>query len=164
MKFPNDTVCTRHESALGPMVLAATANALVGVWFDGQAHQPDSSAWPEAPTHPVLQQAVEQLDEYLDGHRTRFELPLRLDGGTPFQQRVWQALLQIAPGSTCSYRDLSAAIDQPAAVRAVGGAVGRNPLSIIVPCHRVVGAQGALTGYAGGLARKAALLRIEGGL
>jgi methylated-DNA-[protein]-cysteine S-methyltransferase len=112
----------------------------------------------------VLQQAAEQLAQYFAGQRSTFDLPLDLSNGTAFQQAVWQALLDIAPGQTCSYKTLSAAVGRPAAMRAVGGAVGRNPLSIIVPCHRVVGAHGALTGYAGGLARKTALLQLEGAL
>jgi methylated-DNA-[protein]-cysteine S-methyltransferase len=87
-----------------------------------------------------------------------------LSTGTAFQQSIWQALLSIPRGQTCSYKDLSLRVGKPAAMRAVGGAVGRNPLSIIVPCHRVLGAHGALTGYAGGLARKTALLQLEGAL
>ncbi|MDP2988100.1 methylated-DNA--[protein]-cysteine S-methyltransferase, partial [Hydrogenophaga sp.] len=89
-------------------------------------------------------------------------LPLDKHAGTPFQQQVWQALLGIAPGATASYGSLSAAIGKPAAVRALGAAVGRNPISIVVPCHRVLGANGSLTGYAGGLERKTALLSLEG--
>jgi methylated-DNA-[protein]-cysteine S-methyltransferase len=91
-------------------------------------------------------------------------LPLDLNGGTPFQQAVWQALLSLAFGKTCSYGNLSAQLGRPTAVRAVSGAVARNPVSLIVPCHRVLGTSGALTGYAGGLDRKAALLKLEGAL
>lgn len=162
MKLPTSTVQTRYTSPLGRIILAATDHKLVGLWFDGQRHQPDSSSWPDAPHHPVLQQAVTQLSDYFAGHRTAFELPLDFSAGTDFQQIVWRALLSIPPASTLSYGALSAAIGKPAAVRAVGAAVGRNPLSIIVPCHRVVGANGALTGYAGGLERKIALLQLEG--
>jgi len=104
------------------------------------------------------------LAEYFAGQRRTFELPLDIAGGTAFQQVVWQALLGLLPGGTISYGDLSQRIGKPGAVRAVGAAIGRNPLSIIVPCHRVIGASGALTGYAGGLARKSALLRLEGAL
>jgi methylated-DNA-[protein]-cysteine S-methyltransferase len=104
------------------------------------------------------------LQQYFAGQRTLFDLPLNTATGTAFQQAVWQALLTIRPGTTCSYCTLASRIGKPAAVRAVGAAVGRNPLSIIVPCHRVIGTNGSLTGYAGGLARKTALLQLEGAL
>lgn len=162
MKFDSSIAQTRYESPLGRMIVAATRNGLAGVWFEGQRHLPDSSAWPEQPGHPVLRQAMAQLEEYLGGRRTRFDLPLDLRAGTCFQQSVWQALLAIPHGGTTSYGVLSRRIGRPAAVRAVGAAVGRNPLSIVVPCHRVLGAGGSLTGYAGGLQRKSALLQLEG--
>ncbi len=161
MKFHPSTVQTRYDSPLGPMIVAATDRGLAGLWFEGQRHLPDSSAWPQAPQHPVLVQAVAQLRDYFAGHRTQFELPLDLQGGTPFQQSVWQALLAIPAGGTTSYGDLSRQVGRPAAVRAVGAAVGRNPVSIVVPCHRVLGSDGSLTGYAGGLERKSALLQLE---
>ena len=103
-----------------------------------------------------------QLQDYFAGQRRDFALSLDLRGGTPFQQTVWQALLHIPFGQTISYSGLSQRIGQASAVRAVAAAVGRNPISIVVPCHRVLGANGSLTGYAGGLDRKAALLTIEG--
>ena len=162
MKFAKSTVQTNYDSPLGRIILAATDDKLAGVWFDGQRHQPDTSTWPCVTDHPVLQQAITQLSDYFSGQRTSFELPLDLSNGTPFQQNVWQAMLKIPAGATLTYGALSAMLGQPTAVRAVGGAVGRNPLSIIVPCHRVVGANGALTGYAGGLERKTALLQLEG--
>jgi methylated-DNA-[protein]-cysteine S-methyltransferase len=162
MKFDSSIAQTRYESPLGPMIVAATARGLAGVWFEGQRHLPDSSAWPHDASHPVLQKAVKQLREYFSGKRTTFDLPLDLQGGTAFQQSVWQALLSIPRGGTTSYGVLSQRIGKPAAVRAVGAAVGRNPLSIVVPCHRVLGADGSLTGYAGGLERKTALLQLEG--
>lgn len=161
MKFDASIVSTRYSSPMGEMIVAATAHGLAGVWFEGQRHMPDSSGWPRQPDHPVLQQATLQLDEYFAGKRTDFDLPLDLKGGTEFQRSVWQALLAIPRGGTTSYGHLSATIGKPAAVRAVGAAVGRNPVSIVVPCHRVVGADGSLTGYAGGLERKSALLKIE---
>ena len=164
MRFDSSIVQARYSSPLGEMIVAATARGLAGVWFEGQKHLPDSSAWPEQPGHPVLQKAIAQLDEYFSGARTRFDLPLDLQGGTAFQQSVWQALLAIPPGGTTSYGGLSQRIGKPAAVRAVGAAVGRNPVSIIVPCHRVLGSDGSLTGYAGGLERKSALLQLEGAL
>ncbi len=149
------------ESPLGPMTLAASASGLAGIWFDGQKHMPDCSAWPVQADHPVLLQAQAQLREYFGGQRSHFDLPLDLSRGTLFQQQVWQGLLDISCGTTTSYGALGKRIGRPAAVRAVGAAVGRNPISIIVPCHRVVGADGSLTGYAGGLPRKVALLQIE---
>ena len=150
------------DTAMGPMVLAATPRGLAGAWFAGQRHFPGAAALGRRDdTHPVLQRAARQLREFFSGQRHQFELVLDLHGGTPFQQAVCQALMQIPAGSTCAYRTIARAIGKPAAVRAVGAAVGRNPISVIVPCHRVVGADGALTGYAGGLPRKAQLLALE---
>jgi methylated-DNA-[protein]-cysteine S-methyltransferase len=154
-------VRTHFDSPLGRMTLAASQLGLCGAWFDGQKHQPDPQAWPLNAAHPVLLQAKAQLAEYFGGRRRVFDLPLDLGAGTDFQQAVWRGLLQIAPGSTTAYGELARRIGKPLAVRALGAAVGRNPISIIVPCHRVVGAGGALTGYAGGLPRKSALLRLE---
>ena len=147
---------------LGRMTLAATPRGLAGAWFVGQRHYPATEALGRRDDHhPTLQRAAQQLQAFLAGTRRHFDVPLDLDAGTPFQQSVWRALLQIPVGTTCSYAAIAAAIGKPAAVRAVGAAVGRNPVSIIVPCHRVVGSQGALTGYAGGLPRKAQLLALE---
>lgn len=162
MKFAASTVQAGYDSPLGRILLAATDDTLVGVWFEGQRHQPDLSTWSVAADHPVLQQAGTQLSDYFAGRRTAFELPLDLGAGTDFQQTVWRALLKIPCGATMTYGTLSAAIGKPTAVRAVAAAVGRNPLSIIVPCHRVLGVNGALTGYASGLPRKTALLQHEG--
>lgn len=164
MKKPADIVTSTFDSALGLMRVAASPQGVCGVWFEGQRHQPDASAWPTLPGHPLLQQAMMQLSQYFAGQRRQFDLPLDLNAGTAFQQAVWQALLNLAFGQTCSYGALSAQLGRPTAVRAVSSAVGRNPLSIVVPCHRVLGANGALTGYAGGLDRKAALLKLEGAL
>ena len=162
MKFSDSLFCTTVPSPLGLVVLAATEQALVGLWFDGQRHQPDASRWRQAAAHPLLALTSSQLSDYLTGRRSQFELPLSLAGGSAFEQAVWRALQAIPRGHTCSYSALAAAIDRPKAARAVGAAVGRNPLGIIVPCHRVLGAGGALTGYAGGLPRKIALLQLEG--
>ena len=164
MKFSPTTVHTRFDSPLGRLLLAAANDRLVGVWFDAQPHLPAMAAWRSDAAHPVLQHAQTQLTDYLAGRRTAFDLPLDLSSGTPFQQHVWRALLQIPRGSTCSYGALSAAIGKPAAVRATGGAIARNPLGIVIPCHRVIGANGALTGYTGGMAHKIALLQLEGAL
>ena len=149
------------NSPLGTMTLAASTQGLCGVWFDGQQHQPDPRHWEVMPMHPVLQAAATQLAAYFAAQRARFTLPLDLSLGTPFQQSVWQRLQAIPYGVTQSYGEIARYLGQPAASRAVGAAVGRNPLSIIVPCHRVVGSNGALTGYAGGLERKIALLQLE---
>ena len=152
------------DTPLGAMLLAASPQGLAGAWFcSGQRDTPDASGWTTAPaSHPVLSAAATQLAQYFADERTAFELPLDLSAGTAFQQRVWRALLALPWGQTCSYGALAQQIGQPQAVRALGGAVGRNPISIIVPCHRVLGAKGALTGYSGGLERKVALLQREG--
>jgi len=167
MNLPASCVQTTIASPLGPMLLAASSQGLAGVWFTDQRHLPPAErirGWPQAPTHPVLAEAAQQLDAYFRGERRRFELPLDLAAGTVFQQAVWRALLHIPAGGTLSYADLARQISRPAAVRAVGAAVGRNPLSIVLPCHRVLGTGGALTGYAGGLQRKTALLQLESAL
>ncbi len=163
MKFDCSLVTSTYVSPLGPVLVAASTRGLAGLWFEGQRHWPaGSGGWSAGPAHEVLRDTLAQLDAYFAGRLVRFDLPLDLQGGTPFQQAVWQALCAIPHGATVSYGALSARIGQPAAVRAVGAAVGRNPVSIVVPCHRVRGRGGALTGYAGGLERKTALLRLEG--
>jgi methylated-DNA-[protein]-cysteine S-methyltransferase len=130
------TAQRRIASPLGTLLLARSATGLAGAWFEQQKH------------HPAAIDAPER------------DVPLDLQG-TPFQRAVWAELLCIAPGATCSYGDIARRLGVPSASRAVGAAVGSNPVSIIVPCHRVVGSTGSLTGYAGGLARKTSLLRIE---
>lgn len=112
----------------------------------------------EGATAPYRQ----QLAEYLQGKRATFDLPLDLAGGTPFQREVWQAMNEVGYGTTATYSDLAARVGKPSAVRAVGAAVGRNPALIVLPCHRIVGKSGALTGYRGGLDMKERLLGIEG--
>jgi methylated-DNA-[protein]-cysteine S-methyltransferase len=169
MKFDPSIVQTRVSSPLGTIVIAATGKGLTGLWFaENQRYLPNaltgSAAWPEDASHPVLKQVSEQLGEYFAGQRSHFDLPLDLRCGTAFQQTVWQALLDIPQGEVISYAEVSRRIGNPAAVRAVGGAIGRNPVSIVVPCHRVTGSDGSLTGYGGGLERKTALLRLEGAL
>ncbi len=169
MKFNPPVLQARVPSPLGDIAIAATSRGLTGLWFtDNQRYLPSEltgpSAWRHDPAHPVLKQAREQLGEYFAGQRSHFEVPLDLRCGTTFQQSVWQALLDIPQGETASYAEVSRRIGNPAAVRAVGGAVGHNPVSIIVPCHRVMGSNGTLTGYGGGLTRKTALLRLEGAL
>ena len=152
------TVATR----LGSYVLAAGTDGLVGVWRTDQKHFPRAERLGPAATapHPVLDDAAQQLQDYLAGTREAFTLPLAAEG-TEFQQRVWRALLDIPHGETRSYGELAAAVGSPGAARAVGLANGRNPIGIIVPCHRVIGANGSLTGYGGGLERKQLLLDLE---
>jgi methylated-DNA-[protein]-cysteine S-methyltransferase len=148
------------------MCLAASPQGLAGAWFIDQQHLPSHldgpTAWPRGDNHPVLREAREQLEAYFGGQRKIFDLPLDIHGGTLFQQSVWRALSTIPFGARHSYADISRLIGNPKAVRAVGAAVGRNPISLIVPCHRVLGSDGSLTGYAGGLDRKTALLALEG--
>ncbi len=148
-------------SPLGPVLLARTAKGLAGVWFEGQKHHPGALDAPVREDDPLLHRAALQLKRYFAGETTQFDVPLDLLG-TPFQQSVWRALLAIPAGSTQTYGGIAQHVASARAVRAVGGAVGRNPVSVLVPCHRVVGADGSLTGYAGGVDRKLALLALEG--
>lgn len=163
---PDPMVQVRHLSPLGPIRLLASRKGLAGLWFEDQRHRPAEleSLWPHQSEHPCLQQARQELDEYFRGQRRSFDLPLDWSLGTEFQQQVWQALCTIGHGQTRSYAQVAASLGRPQAARAVGLAVGRNRISIIVPCHRVLGSQGALTGYAGGLDRKRRLLTLEGSL
>jgi methylated-DNA-[protein]-cysteine S-methyltransferase len=166
MNIPLDAIladCTAQAhitTPLGPMLIARTAQGLAGAWFEGQKHHPGPLDAPERPHDPLLARAARQLLAYFDGSDEAFDLPFDLRG-TPFQRRVWQALQDIPLGSTRSYAAIAGRIGSPQAVRAVGAAVGRNPLSVIVPCHRVLGSDGSLTGYAGGVERKRALLARE---
>lgn len=148
------------DTPLGRVCIARTERGLAGLWFEGQKHHPGELAVPRCDTDPLLAEAARQLGQYFAGQRSTFDLPLDLHG-TPFQQSVWQALLRIPSGRTCSYGALAQALGTPSAVRAVGAAVGRNPASLVVPCHRVLGRDGSLTGYAGGVERKQALLSLE---
>ncbi len=155
----------RIDSPLGPITLAASAQGLCGLWFEDQKHGPSPTQrqqWAIDANHPVLQSAAAHVLAYLGGQTLQWQGPLDLSAGTPFQQSVWRALLSIPSGYSQSYGELARLLARPQAVRAVGAAVGRNPVSIIVPCHRVLGAGGQLTGYAGGLWRKEALLQLEG--
>ncbi len=148
---------------LGDMLVAARERGIAGVWFVGQKYYPAIGPdWTEEPGNVLLGRAKTQIAEYFAGTRRVFDLPLDLEG-TAFQRRVWGALRAIPHGETTTYGRLSEQLGEKGAARAVGAAVGRNPASIIVPCHRVVGQNGSLTGYAGGLDRKRALLRHERG-
>lgn len=152
----------RLDTPLGPMTAAATGLGLGGLWFDSQAHHPGPLDAPTDPQHPWLAQASSALEAYWAApDRPLAALPPLDLGGTAFQRAVWGALLAIGPGRTRRYGELAAQLGRPLAARAVGAAVGRNPVSVLVPCHRVLGSSGQLTGYAGGLARKQALLQRE---
>ena len=167
MKYDPNMVYAECTSSQGNLYLAATARGLAGMWFTDQRHLPDVSSWQrhnDVAQLSILKDAHQQLQAYFEGQLKQCDLPLDLSAGTPFQQTVWQALLKIPFGKTSSYGALSNSICKPLAVRAVGTAIGRNPIGIIVPCHRVVGADGSLTGYAGGLHRKEAFLTLEGAL
>ena len=153
------TVHAVLDSPLGPLTAVGTDDGLAGLYMDGQRHLPPAERFgPRDDT--VLPALQEQLSAYWAGDLTDFDVPLAA-AGTPFQQQVWAALRLVPYGATCSYADLAVAIGRPTAVRAVGAANGRNPVCLVVPCHRVVGARGALTGYAGGLERKRFLLQLE---
>ena len=152
------------DTPLGPMRLAAVAGtgALGGAWFlDQKDLPPEGPHWQRNPTLPVLAQAANELADWFGGRLRRFAVPLE-PRGTDFQRAVWRALVDVEFGDTISYGELSRRIGRPRAVRAVAGAVGSNPISIFIPCHRIVGSDGALTGFGGGLPRKLALLRHEG--
>ena len=165
MTYDPTMVYAECPSAQGNLYLATTERGLAGMWFTDQRHLPDVSNWQHAreiSQKRIINEALNQLEAYFSGKLKQFDLPLDLSAGTPFQQAVWQALLTIPFGETTSYGALSSRMGKPQAVRAVGTAIGRNPIGIIVPCHRVVGADGSLTGYAGGLHRKEAFLALEG--
>jgi methylated-DNA-[protein]-cysteine S-methyltransferase len=151
------------QSPVGPLTLVASGGALAGLYMAGQRHLPAAEAFGEPAADPRAEPfaaAAGQLREYFAGGRTGFDLELSLDG-TAFQRRVWAALREIRYGQTVSYGELADRIGSPSAPRAVGLANGRNPIGIIVPCHRVVGAGGGLTGYGGGIERKRFLLAHE---
>ena len=157
------TCWTWTDSPLGRVLLTSDGLALTGVYFADQKYFPQPApAGKETPQAEPFPDAVRQLDEYFAGSRRVFDLPLA-PRGTAFQHAVWHAIAAIPPGETVGYGTLAQRLARPKAARAVGAATGRNPLSVVVPCHRVVGAAGQLTGYAGGLARKRALLALEGG-
>jgi methylated-DNA-[protein]-cysteine S-methyltransferase len=161
LSTPTYVAQSRIDTPLGPLAAVATARGLAGLWFDAQSHHPGLIDAPHDGEHPWLRAAARGLAAYWRGEETAFEVPLDLHG-TAFQRAVWQALLTIGRGRTRTYGDIATQVGAPAAVRAAGAAIGRNPVSIIVPCHRVIGRDGSLTGYAGGLERKLALLQLEG--
>ncbi len=151
-------------SPVGALTLVASDTALVAIlWENDDPRRVPLGATQETTGHPVLDEAARQIDAYFAGTRTAFDLPLDFRG-TDFQKRVWRELVAIPFGEVRSYAEVARAIGRPAAVRAVGAANGRNPISIVAPCHRVIGSNGRLTGFAGGLEAKAYLLRHEGAL
>lgn len=152
------------DSPVGPLTIVAQAGAIVCLYMDLQRHRPEDDELgepdPRGREAEPFKAAADQLDGYFAGRRTRFELPLA-PSGSGFQQRVWAALQEIPFGQTESYGDLAERIGYPGAARAVGLANGKNPIGIVIPCHRVVGSDGSLTGYGGGLDRKRQLLDLE---
>lgn len=157
----NDIDFDRIATPLGTMLLASDGSALVGAWFDGQRHQPAlGPKWRQRADSPILRRAAALLARYFAGERVSFDVPLAPEG-TAFQREVWTAIAGVPYGGTIAYRELAAKVGRPQASRAVGAATGRNPLTIFVPCHRIVGAAGELTGYAGGIGRKRSLLELE---
>lgn len=149
------------HTPIGTLAIVAHGDAIVSVRARGQRHAPEWPLDPEAPGDALLARASAQLRQYFAGERASFDLPLAT-AGTPFQQAVWQALQAIEAGTTCSYADVARTLGRPSAVRAVAAAIGRNPCLVLVPCHRVVGSRGALTGFAAGLPAKCWLLAHEG--
>lgn len=149
-----------QQTPLGPIGIEEKNGALVRLLFAKKLAGTPSAHVHAAPPTPLLQQAFAQLEEYLAGKRKNFSLPLQPEG-SPFMLRVWQALLDVPYGKTASYKDIACAIGSPKAARAVGLANNKNPLAIFIPCHRVIGANGKLVGYGGGLEIKRALLAIE---
>jgi methylated-DNA-[protein]-cysteine S-methyltransferase len=152
------------DSPIGPLTVVAADGRLTGLYMDAQRYRPgdEVAGQPGNPKAEPFSSAADQLAAYFAGQLTEFDLPLA-PAGTQFQQAVWAALRQIPYGETWSYGQLASKIGNPAAVRAVGLANGRNPIAVVVPCHRVIGADGSLTGYGGGLDRKRFLLDLETG-
>lgn len=150
-----------YDSPLGEITLASDGEAIVGLWFEGQKHFARTlSDDSKRQALPVFDEAVRWLNTYFSGHEPEETPAMRLRG-TAFQQNVWLALLEIPFVETVTYGQLAETLGMPNGARAVGAAVGRNPISILIPCHRVVGADGSLTGYAGGTERKRKLLELE---
>lgn len=154
-------VYTRFMSSIGEITIQANTFGLLGVWFEMHTTQPKDLGL-YCQNDPILSMTIRQLKEYFSGERKQFDIPIAAVG-TDFQLAVWSVLKNIPYGSLWSYQDVANAIGNPKAVRAVGSANGKNPISIIVPCHRVIGKGGQLTGYAGGVENKAKLLDIEKG-
>jgi methylated-DNA-[protein]-cysteine S-methyltransferase len=154
----------RFASPLGPMFATAEEDGITHIEFLGAKYAPVASPdWVEDPKGPDLAACVAQLGEYFAGTRTEFDFPLA-PRGSDFQQRVWREIARVPYGKTISYAELATRAGAPGQARAAGAATGRNPVSLAIPCHRIVGSDGSLTGYAGGLERKRELLELEGAL
>ena len=152
----------RFKTPLGTVLAIAAGGVITGLHFEGAKHAPAvAPEWREDPYASPLQECAQQLSDYFAGKRQCFDLPVAPQG-TPFQQRVWREIAQVPFGATITYAELASRAGSPGSARAAGAATGRNPLAIVVPCHRIVGTGGALTGYAGGLERKRSLLAHEG--
>jgi methylated-DNA-[protein]-cysteine S-methyltransferase len=164
MKTERLVAQARLESPVGPLTLAATEHGLAFLLFDEPVHYHTDLDVPLDPDNTFIAAAAQQLQRYWSGAcPTRFDVPLDLQG-TPFQRAVWNALLDVKPGGTSTYGAIARQVGAPNGSRAAGAAIGRNPVAIIVPCHRIVGSDGSLTGFAGGLQRKEHLLQHEGAL
>jgi methylated-DNA-[protein]-cysteine S-methyltransferase len=151
----------RLKTPIGTLLATAKDGSLTGLYFDRQRHAPAiGDDWIEDPRARPFEQCTRQIGEYLEGKRKSFDLPLAPEG-SEFQRKVWMQIARIPYGETITYSELAKRAGAPGSARAAGAATGRNPISIVVPCHRVVGADGSLTGYAGGVPRKAKLLEIE---
>jgi methylated-DNA-[protein]-cysteine S-methyltransferase len=154
----------RFTTPLGPVLAIANDLGITGIYFVGQRYEiVIEDDWREERDDPVLDECARQLGEYFEGRRREFDLPLAADG-SDFQRRVWREIARIPFGETVSYAELARRAGAAGSARAAGAATGHNPLSVVVPCHRVIGSDGSLTGYAGGLERKTRLLEIEGAL
>ena len=147
------------DSPLGPLTLVATDGVLSALYMDAQRYLPDEATFGER-RDTGFEEATRQLAEYFAGRRTRFSVKLAPQG-TPFQRKVWKAIRAVGFGRTIAYAELARRAGRPGSARAAGAATGRNPIGVIVPCHRIVGSNGSLTGYAGGLAKKRKLLALE---
>jgi methylated-DNA-[protein]-cysteine S-methyltransferase len=152
-----------YESPMGKMLIVATDDGLNGLYFiDQKYYRAVEAGWTRDGKHPVVRQTAREMQEYFAGKRKEFDIPLA-PAGTPFQAQVWKAISSVPYGTNITYSELARRAGHPDAIRAAGTATGRNPITIIVPCHRIVGSDGSLTGYAGGLDRKRALQELESG-
>ena len=152
-----------YNSPMGTMLIVAADEGLRGLYFiDQKYYREVEDSWVRGPKHPVVRQTAREMEEYFAGKRKEFDVPLAAEG-TPFQASVWKAISSVKYGASITYTELARRAGHPDAVRAAGTATGRNPITIIVPCHRILGSDGTLTGYAGGLDRKRGLLELESG-
>ena len=162
-QLPRETVWEQVASPIGPLTILASDNGVHAIVFESDQTEQAKTNMPHAVNHPIINTAVEQLAVYFEGTLKIFDLPLDLRG-TDFQKQVWKLLLEIPFGETRAYGDLARELGNAGASQAVGAANGKNPVAIVVPCHRVIGASGHLTGYAGGMEKKRFLLTHEGAI